>query len=95
MDYPSISISNINIRFLPSPKGNLLAFVSVILNGAIVLSNIGVHIHRNGDLGVSFPARTRPDGSREYYYAPLNEDVRKLIESAIAKKYLSLTGGGD
>jgi len=82
-------VTGISINFI-RPSGNLVAFASITVNNALVLSGIGIHSKPGGYLDLGFPAKTFPNGEKLHYAHPINDETRILLRDAVAKKYFDL-----
>lgn len=72
------------IQFLPvKPRDGLIGFASLVLNNALYMSSIGVHVKIDGTgYRLTFP--TKVVGSRQLnIYHPINANLSRLIEEAI------------
>jgi len=76
-----MKITEVQIDFI-KPKDGLIAFASLVLNGDVYLSSIG--IHKKVD-GTGFRL-TYPSKGKHSVYSPINRIAGQAIESEIFKK---------
>lgn len=68
------------------PQGSLIAFVSVILNGSLVLNSIGVHSKLNSfGYRLTYPTKKSYSSDLTLFH-PINQETSRLIETAIFSK---------
>ena len=84
------------VRVFPVEEDKLKAFISIVLDGCFVVSDIKIIEGTNG-LFVSMPSKKRKDGSFRDIAHPLNNETRRKFEEQIIVKYREVveeTGGG-
>ena len=74
------------VRIFPVEEDKLKAFVSIILDGCFVVSDIKI-IQGNNGLFISMPSKKRKNGSFRDIAHPLNNETRQSIEEQIISKY--------
>ena len=76
-----MKISEVQIDFI-KPNNGLIAFASLVVNGAVFLSSIGIHKKIDGrGYRLTYPSK----GKHSVYY-PINKIAGQAIESEIFKK---------
>jgi len=76
-----MKITEVQIDFI-KPKDGLIAFASLVLNGDVYLSSIGIHKKVDGTgFRLTYPSK----GKHSVYY-PINRIAGQAIESEIFKK---------
>ena len=83
------------VRVFPVQEDKLKAFISIVLDGCFVVSDIKIIEGTNG-LFVSMPSKKRKDGSFRDIAHPLNNETRRKFEEQIIAKYREVveeTGG--
>ena len=78
------------VRIFPVEEDKLKAFVSIILDGCFVVSDIKI-IQGNNGLFISMPSKKRKNGSFRDIAHPLNNETRQSIEEQIISKYREVT----
>jgi stage V sporulation protein G len=74
------------VRVFPVDEEKLKAFVSIIIDGCFVISDIKIINGSNG-LFISMPSKKRKNGTFRDIAHPLNNETRKKIEDKILGKY--------
>jgi stage V sporulation protein G len=74
------------IRVFPVQEDKLKAFVSIVLDGCFVVSDIKI-IQGTSGLFVSMPSKKRKDGTFRDIAHPLNNETRRRFEERIISKY--------
>ena len=84
------------VRVFPVQEDKLKAFISIVLDGCFVVSDIKIIEGTNG-LFVSMPSKKRKDGSFRDIAHPLNNETRRKFEEQIIAKYREVVeeSGGD
>ena len=84
------------VRVFPVQEDKLKAFISIVLDGCFVVSDIKIIEGTNG-LFVSMPSKKRKDGSFRDIAHPLNNETRRKFEEQIISKYREAVeeSGGD
>ena len=76
-----MKITEVQIDFI-KPKDGLIAFASLVLNGDVYLSSIGIHKKVDGTgFRLTYPSK----GKHSVFY-PINRIAGQAIESEIFKK---------
>jgi DNA-binding cell septation regulator SpoVG len=76
-----MTITEVQIDLI-KPKDGLIAFASVVVDGDIYLSSIGIHKKIDGSgYRLTYPSK----GKHSIFY-PINRDAGLLIETEIFKK---------
>lgn len=95
---PSLTIRVLQIvAGTPSEmKSGLLAWLSVEIDGTLIVAGITLRRTVDGRHAISFPLRRDPRGNRHTLIAPVDSDARRRIESAILQQLdLDPIGGGN
>ena len=79
------------VRIRPTNAGRLRARASIIINNSFMISDVKVMRQKKGYV-VEFPRRRQPDGSYLDIAAPINAEVRKMVEDRILAEYERVTG---
>jgi len=84
------------VRVFPVQEDKLKAFISIVLDGCFVVSDIKIIEGTNG-LFVSMPSKKRKDGSFRDIAHPLNNETRRKFEEQIISEYREVVeeSGGD
>ncbi len=76
-----------NVQFTPATQRNvetgLLGYLSLALNGVLLLDGITLRQSADGTRYISYPARTDHAGSRHAYIRPLGEGARRTIQDQV------------
>jgi stage V sporulation protein G len=75
-----------DIRVHPVDEDKLKAYVTIVLDGCFMVSDIKVINGTNG-LFVSMPSKRRKNGTYRDVAHPLNSDTRRMIEERILSRY--------
>jgi stage V sporulation protein G len=75
-----------DIRVFPVDEEKLKAYVTIVLDGCFMVSDIKVINGTNG-LFVSMPSKRRKNGTYRDVAHPLNSDTRRMIEERILSSY--------
>ncbi|MDG2264790.1 MAG: hypothetical protein P8L47_01560 [Candidatus Marinamargulisbacteria bacterium] len=76
-----MKISDVQIDLI-KPNNGLIAFASLVLNGDVYLSSIGIHKKIDGTgYRITYPSK----GKYSIYY-PINRSAGQTLETAIFKK---------
>lgn len=79
------------IKVFPVDQEKLKAFVSIVLDGCFVVSDIKIIQGSNG-LFVSMPSKRRKDGTFRDIAHPLNNETRRDFEAQIIARYGDVVG---
>jgi len=82
-----------DVRVFPVEEEKLKAFVSIIIDGCFVVSDIKIISGSNG-LFISMPSKKRKNGTFRDIAHPLNNETRKKIEDRILARYREVLAGG-
>ncbi len=61
----------------------LLGWANLSLDGKIQLDCLAVRRTVSGEIALSFPSRTDASGVMHPYYMPLDDEIRRAIESQV------------
>lgn len=86
------TVTDIKLRFVVDGRDGLLAWASCVLNGTMVLNNIGIRLGRNGGLFLTYPNKVTATGSRVTLFHPISSDAAAVLETAILAKVRELVG---
>ena len=75
-----------DVRVFPVDEEKLKAFVSIIIDGCFVVSDIKI-INGASGLFISMPSKKRKDGSFRDIAHPLNSETRRAIEEKVLARY--------
>lgn len=75
-----------DVRVFPVDEEKLKAFVSIIIDGCFVVSDIKIISGASG-LFISMPSKKRKDGSFRDIAHPLNSETRRAIEEKVLACY--------
>ena len=64
-------------------RSGLQGWVSCLLNGRVLLDGITLRRTRGGRLTLSFPHRQDRFGNQHFYYRPLDDAARQMIERQV------------
>lgn len=80
-----MKISEVQISFI-KPNNGLIGFASIVIEGAIYLSSIGIHQKLDGS-GYRLTYPKKPASERQYdLFHPITQEAAKAIEQAIFRK---------
>lgn len=80
----AFQISEINARFEQNRPDGIFAWVSLVINRRLFISNIALRKDENGEISITFPAKKRDDQSSLYFYhKPINAQCYTEIRDAI------------
>ena len=76
------------VQVLPiKPREGLVAFASLILNGSLCLTSIGIHQKLDGNgYRLTYPTKLVGDRTMNLYH-PITKDLSKAVEEAILNKF--------
>ncbi len=78
------------VRVFPiRDKDKLKAFVSIVIDGCFIVSDIKI-IHGGNGLFLSMPGKLGKNGKFRDIVHPLDSETRKLIEDKVFSKYREL-----
>ena len=76
-----------NVQFTPATQRNvetgLLGYLSLALNGVLMLDGITLRQSADGTRYIAYPSRTDHGGSRHAYIKPLGEGARRTIQDQV------------
>jgi len=76
-------ISEINARFEQNRADGIIAWVSLVINRRLFISNIALRRDESGEISITFPAKKRDDQSLYFYHKPINAQCYREIRDAI------------
>lgn len=74
------------VRVFPINENRLKAFATITFDNAFIIRDLKI-INGNNGLFVAMPSKKRKDGSYKDIAHPLNNDTRRLIETAVLDQY--------
>ena len=87
-----ITVTDIKLRFVEDGRDGLTAWASCVLNGTVVLNNIGVRRGRDGGLFLTYPNKLTAAGTRLTLFHPISSAAATILEAAIVGKVRELIG---
>lgn len=82
-----------DIRVFPVDEEKLKAFVTIVLDGCFVVSDIKI-INGASGLFISMPSKRRKNGTFRDLAHPLNSETRNMLEQKILAKYEEILASG-
>ncbi len=79
-----MKISNLNFTAI-RPRGSLIGFANLTLDGNLYLGDIGVHLKSDGEVSLAFPTK-RLGETKIGIYHPINKKTEEAIRKAIEEK---------
>ena len=64
--HPPIQVSEVKIRLLDDPQGNLLGWASCVVNESLFLNNIAIRRSREGKIFLTFPNQVSRSDKRHF-----------------------------
>lgn len=87
-----MKISEVQISFI-KPKEGLIGFASLVVEGAIYLSSIGIHQKLDGSgLRLTYPKKSTAERQYDLFH-PINQEAARAIEYAIFEKIKNVMKG--
>ena len=80
------------IKVHPVEEGRLRAFVTIVIEGCLVIRDIKIIFGPKG-LFVAMPSKKRKDGQYKDTVHPVNKETRLMIESLIFEEYGAQVSG--
>lgn len=77
-----MTITEIRVRFVEEPVGDLIGYGSCLLGGSWRLDDIQLRHGRDGRLVLVFPTRLSASGTRHYVYCPISKPAGEAIRDA-------------
>ena len=78
-------ITEVQIKTV-KPKDGLVGFASLVLDGKLYLSSIGIFTRLNGSgYRITYPTKKVGDSSLNIYH-PINKELAEEIEMAVAER---------
>ncbi len=74
------------VRVFPINENRLKAFATITFDNAFIIRDLKI-INGNNGLFVAMPSKKRKDGSYKDIAHPLNNETRRLIETAVLDQY--------
>jgi DNA-binding cell septation regulator SpoVG len=87
-----VTVTEVKLRFVEDGRDGLIGWASCLLNGTVVLNNIGVRRGREGGLFLTYPNKVSATGTRLTLFHPVSSDAAAILESAIVGKVRELIG---
>ena len=82
-------ISEVQIKII-KPKDGLVGFASLVLDGKLYLSSIGVFTKLDGSgYRLTYPTKKVGDSDLQIYH-PINRDISEAIEKAVISKAIEV-----
>lgn len=82
------------MEILPAPPEEdargLLGFVSFLIDGWLRVDGVAVRRKLDGELTLSWPARTDREGKRHPYMRPIDDASRRAVEDAVFAEILRI-----
>ncbi|RMG47535.1 MAG: septation regulator SpoVG [Acidobacteria bacterium] len=82
-----------DIRVFPVDEEKLKAYVTIVIDGCFMVSDIKV-INGNNGLFVSMPSKKRKNGTYRDVAHPLNSETRRMLEEKVLSKYEAVLAAG-
>jgi stage V sporulation protein G len=82
-----------DIRIFAVDDEKLRAFVTIVIDGCFVVSDIKI-IHGHQGLFISMPSKRRKNGTYRDLAHPLNSETRQMLEERILGHYEQLLASG-
>ena len=78
------------IQIIPiKPMNGLVGFASVIFDECLFLGSLGIYTRPSGGYRLTYPTKKQAGESLNIFH-PINNNISKLIEEAVVKKYEEL-----
>ena len=84
-----ITISEIKVIPIKANEG-LVGFASCVINGSIFIGSIAIHLTRNQDFRLVFPAKKLESGKCMEHVHPISKEAYEIIRKPIVDEYLRL-----
>ena len=81
-----MKVTKVTIQEKVVKAGGLRAFVSVTLDGGLVLNELRL-IHSAAGWRIVYPLSPFCRNGKQYLYLPINNETRKMIEEAVLAEY--------
>lgn len=79
------------IQIVPvRPDNGLVGFASLVLDGALHLSSIGIYTRPQGGYRLTYPTRKSTQGSFHIFY-PINKQIADVIEQSVIAEFEKVT----
>ena len=80
------------IQIVPcKPQNGLIAFISLVWNNELYLSDIALYTRPEGGYRLLYPTRKLSNGKQIEIFFPINKEAGRVIEDAVIDKYCELT----
>lgn len=89
---PAVAVTEIKLRFVEDGKDNLIAWASCVLNGTVVLNNIGVRRGHDGGLFLTYPNKVTAAGTKVTFFHPISREASAVLERAILRRLAEIAG---
>ncbi len=83
VEHPSILILSFTSASADEQERGLLGWLSLDIDGLLLLDGVALRRTRRGQLALSFPSPTDRRGRRREVVRPLNAQARRTIEAAV------------
>ena len=85
----AFKVTEVRIRLAAGGKDGLVGWASCILGGSVALHNIAIRQLPDGALTLGFPARFSRSGAKHYYFNPISNEAKQVLEDAILARFRS------
>lgn len=89
---PAVMVGEIKLRFVEDGKDGLIAWASCVLNGTVVLNNIGVRRGHDGGLFLTYPNKVTAAGTKVTFFHPISREASAVLERAILQRLAEIAG---
>ena len=91
MERQRLRVSEVKIRLLGKRVSKFIGWASCVVNDSLYLNNIAIRRTKDGKVFITFPAEKSGEGSKYFYFNPINQEAARVLEKAIIDK-LRLAG---
>ncbi|GAB4277382.1 MAG: septation regulator SpoVG [Candidatus Rifleibacteriota bacterium] len=81
-----MNITDIRIQRIRNPKGKLLGFAEIILDGKLVIKDFQIFTSNRG-LFVGMPSRKMPDGSWREMVFSIDTELSETLKNSILRAF--------
>lgn len=85
-----IRVGQINITTC-RPRGSLIGFCSLIIDGVLAVHHIGIHTKLDGSLRLLYAEKLLPTGHRQPIVYPITRECGDYITQEVLKEYKRIT----
>lgn len=89
---PAVAVNEIKLRFVEDGRDGLIAWASCVLNGIVVLNNIGVRRGHDGGLFLTYPNKVTAAGTKVTFFHPISREASAVLEDAILRRLAEIAG---